>query len=63
MAERDSNWVGLFAIVDAAASSLILLSTFDTYHHTNLHDVFLFLFIGGYIVSAIFLQYVPNTSD
>jgi len=41
------------AIVGAAG--LILLSIFDTLRHPNLHDIFLCLFIGGYIVSAIFI--------
>jgi len=43
----------LFAI--AAAAGLILLSNFDTYHHPRAHDVFLLIFIGGYVISAIFL--------
>jgi len=34
---------------------LILLSNFDTYHHDRLHNGFLLLFLGGYILSAIFL--------
>lgn len=34
---------------------LILLSIFDTYHHDRLHDGFLLIFLGGYILSAIFL--------
>ena len=42
-----------FAI--AGAAGLILLSNFDTYHHPNLHDAFLLIFIGGYVISAIFL--------
>jgi hypothetical protein len=42
----------LFALVGAAG--LILLSIFDTFHHKNLHDVFLALFIGGYVISAVF---------
>jgi len=41
------------AIVGAAG--LILLSIFDTLRHPHLHDIFLCLFIGGYIVSAIFI--------
>jgi Frag1/DRAM/Sfk1 family len=40
-----------FAI--AGACGLILLSIFDTYHHDRLHDGFLLLFMGGYILSAI----------
>ncbi|KAJ4504737.1 hypothetical protein HRR83_003134 [Exophiala dermatitidis] len=45
------------AIVFAVAGSagLILLSIFDTYHHPKLHDGFLLLFIGGYVLSAVFL--------
>jgi uncharacterized membrane protein YbhN (UPF0104 family) len=43
----------IFALVGAAG--LILLSIFDTLHHHTLHDVFLVLFIGGYIVSAVFI--------
>lgn len=43
----------LFALIGAAG--LILLSIFDTYRHNKLHNVFLLLFIGGYIISAIFL--------
>jgi hypothetical protein len=43
----------IFAVIGAAG--LILLSIFDTLHHHNLHDVFLVLFIGGYIVSAVFI--------
>lgn len=41
------------AIVGAAG--LILLTIFDTRRHPHLHRVFLGLFIGGYIVSAIFI--------
>jgi len=43
----------LFAI--AGAAGLILLSNFDTNHYPNMHDGFLLLFIGGYILSAICL--------
>ncbi|KAL7928616.1 Frag1/DRAM/Sfk1 family domain-containing protein [Trichoderma chlorosporum] len=43
----------VFAIVGTAG--LILLSIFDTHHHHKLHDIFLFLFIAGYIISAIFI--------
>lgn len=43
----------IFALIGAAG--LILLSIFDTLHHHKLHDVFLVLFIGGYIVSAVFI--------
>jgi MFS family permease len=42
-----------FAI--AGTCGLIFLSIFDTYHHHKVHDGCLFLFIAGYIISAIFL--------
>jgi len=42
-----------FAI--AGTCGLIFLSIFDTYHHHKVHDGCLLLFIGGYILSAIFL--------
>ncbi|PKS10746.1 hypothetical protein jhhlp_002503 [Lomentospora prolificans] len=43
----------LFAIVGTVG--LILLSIFDTYRHPRLHDIFLGLFMGGYLLSAIFI--------
>ena len=43
----------VFAIVGTVG--LILLSIFDTWRHNVLHHIFLGLFIGGYIVSAIFI--------
>jgi hypothetical protein len=43
----------VFAIIGTAG--LILLSIFDTLRHPRLHDVFLLLFIVGYVVSAIFI--------
>jgi len=36
-------------------AGLILLSIFDTLRHPTLHDIFLLLFIVGYVVSAIFV--------
>lgn len=39
----------------AGAAGLILLAIFDTKRHPTLHDVFLAVFIGGYIISAIFV--------
>lgn len=42
-----------FAVVGTVG--LILLSIFDTYRHNKLHHIFLGLFIGGYLVSAIFV--------
>lgn len=41
----------VFAAIGTAG--LILLSIFDTLRHPKLHDVFLLLFIAGYIISAI----------
>lgn len=43
----------VFALIGTAG--LILLSIFDTLRHPRLHDVFLLLFIVGYVVSAIFI--------
>ncbi|KAJ5364418.1 uncharacterized protein N7496_010131 [Penicillium cataractarum] len=43
----------IFAI--AGAAGLILLSIFDTYHHPHMHDGFLVMFIGGYIISAVLI--------
>jgi len=43
----------VFALVGTAG--LILLSIFDTLRHKTLHDLFLLLFIVGYVVSAIFI--------
>jgi hypothetical protein len=42
----------LFAI--AGGAGLVLLTIFDTLRHKNLHDGFIALFIGGYVVSACF---------
>jgi hypothetical protein len=36
-------------------AGLILLSIFDTLRHPTLHDIFLLLFMAGYIFSAIFV--------
>ena len=54
---RRQSTLSVLAIICAVAGSagLILLSIFDVYHHKHLHDGLLLLFIGGYIVSAIFL--------
>ena len=51
---RIVSWLSLlFAAVGTAG--LILLSIFDTLHHHKLHDVFLLLFIAGYVISAVFI--------
>ena len=43
----------VFAI--AGSAGLVLLSIFDTARHPKLHDGFLLLFIGGFILNAIFI--------
>lgn len=43
----------VFAIVGTVG--LICLSIFDTWRHAQLHDIFLILFIGGYMISAVFI--------
>ncbi|CAM1508488.1 Fc.00g053360.m01.CDS01 [Cosmosporella sp. VM-42] len=43
----------VFALVGTAG--LVLLSIFDTAHYKKLHDIFLLLFIAGYLLSAIFI--------
>jgi len=43
----------LFAVIGTVG--LILLSIFDTARHPRLHDIFLLLFIVGYVFSAIFI--------
>ncbi|MCJ1247496.1 hypothetical protein MMC30_004710 [Trapelia coarctata] len=54
---RNEKILSVFAIIFAIAGTagLILLSVFDTLHHPRLHDGFLLLFMGGYILSAIFV--------
>lgn len=60
LAYNTSIWQKLYSGISivaaiAGAAGLILLSIFDTLHHHNLHDAFLVLFIGGYLISAIFV--------
>lgn len=43
----------VFALVGTVG--LICLSIFDTWRHPQMHDIFLVLFIGGYLVSAVFI--------
>lgn len=43
----------VFAAVGTAG--LILLSIFDTLRYHTLHDVFLLMFIAGYVISAVFI--------
>ncbi|KAK9422021.1 putative Frag1/DRAM/Sfk1 family protein [Seiridium unicorne] len=42
-----------FALIGTVG--LCFLSGFDTAHYPRLHDIFLLLFIAGYIISAIFI--------
>jgi len=42
----------VFSLIGALG--LILLTIFDVHRHKSLHDTFLALFIGGYVVSAVF---------
>jgi hypothetical protein len=54
MAEKIlSGLAMIFGIIGTAG--LILLSIFDTLRHPQLHDIFLLLFIAGYVISAIFI--------
>lgn len=39
----------------AGAAGLICLTIFDTYRHDTVHNICLLIFIGGYVISAIFL--------
>jgi len=51
------KWLSGFSLVFALVGTvgLIFLSIFDTFHHPKLHDGFLLLFMGGYVISAIFI--------
>ncbi|KAF2003403.1 hypothetical protein P154DRAFT_520010 [Amniculicola lignicola CBS 123094] len=60
LAPNTSIWQKIYSgiaigMAIAGAAGLILLSIFDTRRHPKLHNGFLVLFIGGYIVSAIFI--------
>lgn len=46
-----SNISIFFAV--AGSAGLILLAVFDTYRHRDLHNVFLLLFLAGFLLSAI----------
>jgi len=43
----------VFALLGAIG--FILLACFDTRRHKTLHDIFLACFIGGYVISAVFI--------
>ncbi|KAG9234180.1 Frag1/DRAM/Sfk1 family-domain-containing protein [Amylocarpus encephaloides] len=54
MFQKVLSWVSIgFAAVGTVG--LILLSIFDNWRHNTLHNIFLVLFIGGYVISAIFI--------
>jgi len=60
LAPNTSTWQKLYSILSiifaiAGAAGLILLAVFDTLRHPRLHQVFLGIFIGGYVISAIFI--------
>lgn len=48
-----SGFTIVFAIIGTCG--LILLSIFDTARYSRLHNIFLLLFIAGYVISAIFI--------
>lgn len=55
-----SSWQKLYSLLSCiaaivGAAGMILLAIFDTKNYSKLHHIFLGLFIGGYIVSAIFI--------
>ena len=47
--------IGSIVFSTIGGAGIILLSIFDTYHHSVLHNCFLLCFIVGYVVSAIFV--------
>ncbi|CUS13776.1 unnamed protein product [Tuber aestivum] len=51
--ESTMDWLAL-ATGSLGAVSLILLSVFDTQRHSSLHKLFLFLFMLGVVLSAVF---------
>jgi len=58
LAANTSTWQKVLSIFTiffslVGATGLIALSILDTLHHHTLHDVFLVVFIGGYILTAI----------
>jgi hypothetical protein len=60
MAPNTSKWQKIFASISifaaiVGAAGLILLTIFDDKNYHKVHDTMLAVFIGGYIVSAIFV--------
>ena len=54
LTQKALSWLSIVAAV-VGTVGLICLSIFDTLRHPELHDIFLVLFIAGYVVSAIFI--------
>ncbi|KAK0109574.1 hypothetical protein ONS95_002260 [Cadophora gregata] len=54
LTEKVLSWLSMFFAL-IGTCGLILLSIFDTLRHPTLHDIFLLLFIGGYVISAVFV--------
>lgn len=53
LTQKILSWTSIaFALVGSVG--LIGLAVFDTYRHPRLHDLFLLLFMAGYVLSAIF---------
>lgn len=54
---QTERWLAGLSIIAAIVGTvgLILLSIFDTLRHNKLHNIFLVVFIAGYVVSAIFI--------
>ncbi|KAF2831982.1 hypothetical protein CC86DRAFT_280767 [Ophiobolus disseminans] len=60
LARNTSHWQKVYSACAtiaaiAGAAGLILLTIFDNKNHNKLHNIFLCVFIGGYIISAIFI--------
>lgn len=60
LAHNTSWWqkgcsIGATFFAVAGACGLIFLTIFDTVHHHRAHDVLTFIFIAGYIISAVFV--------
>ena len=53
-AERTLSVLSIICAIGGTCG-LILLSIFNAYHYRNIHDGCLLLFMGGYLLSAIFI--------
>ncbi|KAL2068693.1 hypothetical protein VTL71DRAFT_15031 [Oculimacula yallundae] len=52
--EKVLSWLSMVCAAIGTAG-LILLSIFDTLRHPTLHDIFLLMFIAGYVLSSVFI--------